>query len=52
MEEGMNLIKIYCNYVCKYHSVSPWNNYYMLIKKKKEKSKNLFLKFGLDIKPD
>jgi hypothetical protein len=29
---GLNLIQIYCKHICKYHSVSLLNNYYMLIK--------------------
>jgi hypothetical protein len=30
--EGVNLIKIYCKYICKSHSVSSLYNYYVLIK--------------------
>jgi hypothetical protein len=29
--EGVNLIKIYCKYICKYHNIFPLHNYCMLI---------------------
>jgi hypothetical protein len=35
--ERVNLIKIYCEHICKCHNESPLHNYYMLIKKKKRK---------------
>jgi hypothetical protein len=35
--EGVNLVKIYCKHICKYHNVSLLYNYYMLIKKTKTK---------------
>jgi hypothetical protein len=31
-KEGVNLIKIYCQYVCKCHNISSMYNYYILIK--------------------
>jgi hypothetical protein len=36
----VNLIKMYCKHICKYHNVFPLYNYYMLTKKTLSKKKN------------